>query len=254
MTARGELVTSRKNPLLVQLARLQSSRKLRWEQRLFVGDGTKLLFEAVRWAPERLRAVVLREGTGCPELPEHVRLLEVSAQLMAQVSAMEAPEGAMFLCEMPEEEEAVLQPGTLVLEGIQDPGNVGTVLRTADAFGVPVLLCEGCADAYNPKTVRATMGAIFRTEPRRIGREALIDQSRRANIPLMVTALAPDAEDIRRENLKTAAVVIGSEGRGVSAELLEAAEKKLIIPMTPRCESLNAAVAATVALWQMTEL
>ena len=254
MTARGELVTSRKNPLLVQMVRLQSSRRLRREQRLFVGDGTKLLFEAVRWAPERLRVVVLREGTSCPALPAHVRLLEVSAQLMAQVSAMEAPEGALFLCEMPEEEEPVLRPGTLVLDGIQDPGNVGTILRTADAFGVPVLLSEGCADAYNPKTVRATMGAVFRTRPQRMDHGPLIDQSRSMNIPLMAAALTPDAVDIRREDLKAGAVIIGSEGRGVSAELLEAAEKKIIIPMTPRCESLNAAVAGAVALWQMTEL
>ena len=254
MTARGETITSRQNPLLVQMVRLQGSRKLRRTQGLFVGDGTKLLAEAVRWAPERLRAVVLREGTSCPELPEHVRLVTVSPQLMAQVSAMETPEGALFLCEMPPEREAELTPGTLVLDGIQDPGNLGTILRTADALDVPVLLTGGCADAYNPKTVRATMGAIFRTPPGTMNHETLLRESRKQEIPVIVTALAPDAVDIRRADLRLGAVIVGSEGQGVSKALLEAADQRVIIPMHPRCESLNAAVAAAVALWQMTEL
>ena len=254
MTARAETITSRQNPLLVQMVRLQGSRKLRREQRLFVGDGTKLLKEAVTWAPELLQAVVLRTGTSCVELPEHVRLVEVSPQLMGQVSAMEAPEGALFLCKVPEETKPELSPGTLVLDGIQDPGNLGTILRTADAFDVPVVLSEGCADAYNPKTVRATMGAIFRTPPSVMDHETLLAQSREKGIPLLATALAPEAEDIRRAELKASAVVIGSEGQGVSRELLEAAERKIIIPMAERCESLNAAAAATVVLWQMTVL
>lgn len=221
---------------------------------MFVGDGTKLLEEAVRWAPKRLRAVVLREGIPCPPLPDHVRIAEISPQLMAQISAMETPEGALFLCEMPEPSEPELVPGTLVLDGIQDPGNLGTILRTADAFDVPVLLSEGCADAYNPKTVRATMGAVFRTPPQQISHETLIAQSRQRQIPLLAAALAADAVDIRQADLKQSAVIIGSEGQGVSAGLLEAADQKVIIPMQPRCESLNAAVAATVALWQMTGL
>ena len=254
MTAQAETITSRQNPLLVQMVRLQGSRKLRREQRLFVGDGTKLLREAAAWAPDLLRAVVLRAGTCCPELPEHVRVVEVSPQLMEKISSMEAPEGALFLCGMPPAAVPELMPGTLVLDGIQDPGNLGTILRTADAFDVPVILSNGCADAYNPKTVRATMGAIFRTPPRSMDHETLLTQSGEKRIPLFVTALATGAEDIRRVDLKGAAVVIGSEGQGVSEPLLEAANRKLIIPMAPRCESLNAAVAATVALWQMTKL
>lgn len=249
-----ETITSRQNSLLVQAVRLQSSRKYRQQQQLFAGDGTKLLEEAIRWAPDRLRAVILRQGTVCPELPDHVRLVEVSAQLMAQISAMDAPEGALFLCAMPPEEMPEVQPGTLVLDGIQDPGNVGTILRTADAFQVPVLLTDGCADPYNPKTVRATMGAVFRTPPRRLSRTALVEQCRSRHIPLLATALSDTARDIREEDLRTAVVVIGSEGQGVSAELLAVAQGQLIIPMNPRCESLNAAVAATVALWQMTGL
>lgn len=156
-----EVLTSRQNALLSKAVKLQTSRKFRQAQGLFVGDGTKLLEEAVKWAPDALEAVILREDVKCPELPGHVRGVQVSRQLMEQISQMEAPEGALFLCRMPRMEEDGLVRGCLVLDGIQDPGNVGTILRTADALDIPVYLTEGCCDPYNPKTVRATMGAIF---------------------------------------------------------------------------------------------
>ena len=113
------------------------------------------------------------------------------------------------------------------------------------------MLLDGCADAYNPKTVRATMGAVFRTQPVRMTRAVAVQSCRAAGIPLLATAMSADAVDLRKKNLSGCAVVIGSEGRGVSAELFAAADGKIIIPMNPRCESLNAAAAATIVLWQM---
>lgn len=249
-----ELITSRQNALLVKTVKLQQNRKYRRQEGLFVGDGTKLLLEAVKWAPERLRAVILREDVKCPELPGSVRAVQVSRQLMEQISMMEAPEGALFICAMPEEETGVIHPGTLVLDGIQDPGNVGTILRTADALDVPVLLTDGCCDPYNPKTVRATMGAIFRNPPRQISREALVEACREKDIPLLATALSDGAKDLRSADLKNSAVIIGSEGQGVSKFLLEHSDGQIIIPMHPRCESLNAASAASIVLWEMTTL
>lgn len=250
-----EIITSRQNSLLVKAVKLQTSKKFRQTQGLFVGDGTKLLQEAVKWVPDDLQAVILREDVKCPDLPGHVRAVQVSRQLMEQISQMEAPEGALFICAMPEKAAAPeVRPGCLILDGIQDPGNVGTILRTADALDVPVLLTEGCCDPYNPKTVRATMGAIFRTPPGTITRETLIAQCRERKIPLLATALSPVAKDLRNAPLKEAAVVIGSEGNGVSKALLEASDGQIIIPMHERCESLNAASAASIVLWQMTTL
>ncbi len=249
-----ETITSRQNSLLTRIVRLQNSKKFRREQGLFVGDGTKLLEEAVRWDAQGLRAVVLQEGTTCPALPDHVRVVQVPRGLMESVSQMEAPEGALFVSAMPESRETTVQKGCLVLDGIQDPGNLGTILRTADALDVPVILTEGCCDPYNAKTVRATMGAIFRTTPGYLSRQQLIDQCRGQGIPLLVTALSDRATDIRQQDLRQAAVVIGSEGQGVSKQLLEASQGQLIIPMHPRCESLNASVAAAIVLWQMTGL
>lgn len=249
-----EVITSRQNSLLVKTVKLQTSKKLRQTEGLFVGDGTKLLAEAIRWAPEILETVIVQQGVQCPELPGHVRAVEISRQLMAQVSQMEAPEGALFLCRLPQKAAGQVQRGCLVLDGIQDPGNVGTILRTADAMDVPVILTEGCCDPYNPKTVRATMGAIFRTPPGTISRRELVNQCRERNIPLLATALSPGAQDLRQVSLKEAAVVIGSEGRGVSQELLDASDGQIIIPMHERCESLNAAIASAIVLWQMTGL
>lgn len=249
-----EVITSRQNALLAKAVKLQTSKKFRQAQGLFVGDGTKLLEEALKWASETLEAVILRDDVKCPELPGHVRGVQVSRQLMEQISQMEAPEGALFLCKMPRLEEEGLVSGCLVLDGIQDPGNVGTILRTADALDLPVYLTEGCCDPYNPKTVRATMGAIFRTPPRTISRERLVGEAREKNIPLLATALSDSARDLRSVDLKNAAVIIGSEGRGVCEMLLKESDGQIIIPMHPRCESLNAAIAASIVLWQMTGL
>ena len=98
------------------------------------------------------------------------------------------------------------------------------------------------------------MGAIFRTPPSTVTRQGLVDVCRQQNIPLLVTALSQQAQDIRTRNLREAAVVIGSEGQGVSRMLLEASDGQMIITMHPRCESLNASVAAAIVLWQMTDL
>lgn len=245
-----QFISSRKNPLLQQARRILTSRREREETGLFAGEGTKLLAEAVRYAPEWLHTVFLAEGVE-QETPEHVRRVRLPRELLDSLSTMDAPQGAIFLCRMPEEPEFVPEPGTLLLDGLQDPGNLGTILRTADALGTSVVLLEGCADRFSPKTVRATMGALFRRPSYRMDWKAARDAFHQAGIPIAVTALSPRAEDIREADVSKMAVVIGSEGRGVRPEVLEQADRELIIPMDPHCESLNAAVAATIVLWQM---
>lgn len=244
-----ERITSRQNKLLQHVKKLQSSRSYRYQWGQFVADGTKLLGEAVRWYGG-LETVILQEGVTA-EVPEGVRTVEIPAELMRAVSTMEAPQGALFVCRMPEPKPLKLCGGCLILDGVQDPGNLGTILRTADALEVPVVLSEGCADPYGEKTVRASMGAVFRTQPQQAARAEILTRCREAGIPLAVTALTADSRDIREVSLAEMAVVIGSEGRGVSAAFFAAAENRLIIPMNPRCESLNAAVAATIVMWQM---
>ena len=242
-------ITARKNPLIQQVRRLVSSRKERQQTGLFVADGTKLLLEAVRWWPG-LDTVILSDGVEA-HVPEGVRTVRVPEEIMAYISPMETPQGALFLCRLPEKAAFAPKKGMLLLDGIQDPGNMGTILRTADALEVPVVLLEGCADPYGHKVVRASMGAVFRTPVMQSNWETVRQACQDAQIPVAVTALTDRAEDIRNARLSEMAVVIGSEGRGVRQEILEYADRELIIPMNPRCESLNAAVAATIAMWQM---
>ena len=242
-------ITSRKNPAIQKVRRLFSSRREREETGLFAADGTKLLREAAAFFPG-LEAVFLADGVEA-ELPDSVRRFRLPPEIMEYLSPMETPQGAVFVCRMPEKTAFVPRPGMLLLDGIQDPGNVGTLLRTADALDIPVALLEGCADPYNHKTVRASMGAVFRTPVIRTDWETAEKAFHKAGIPVAVTALSPRAEDIRGADLSAAAVVIGSEGRGVRQEILDAADKELIIPMNPHCESLNAAVAGAIVMWQM---
>ena len=244
-----ERITSRKNPLLQQVRKLLSSRKARVEAGLFAADGTKLLEEAVKYYPG-LDTVILSEGVQV-QLPAGVRCVRVPADVMQSISPMETPQGALFLCRLPEKREFVPKAGMLILDGIQDPGNLGTILRTADALQVPVVLLEGCADPYGHKVVRASMGAVFRTSVVSSTWEEVREKCLAAGIPVAVTALNEQSRDIRKANVASMAVVIGSEGQGVRREILEQAQDALIIPMDSRCESLNAAVAATIVMWQM---
>lgn len=245
-----ERITSRKNPLIQQVRKLQSSRKARYESGLYVSDGTKLLEEAAKWC-DGLDTVLVTETVCLPELPEDVKVYVIPEDVMESVSPMRAPQGALFLCRLPEKKTGEVVPGTLILEGIQDPGNLGTILRTADALNTSVILADGCADPYNWKTVRASMGAAFRTQPSFLTSAQVVSACKEKNIPLAVTALSQVSEDIRSASVGEMAVVIGSEGRGVSDLLMDSSDKKLIIPMNKRCESLNAATAATIVMWQM---
>ena len=242
-------MTSRKNPLLQQVKKLLSSRKAREESGLFVADGTKLLEEAVKYFPG-LDTVILSDGVEAA-VPESVRVIRVPGDVMESISPMQSPQGALFLCRLPEKAPLQMHRGCILLDGIQDPGNLGTMLRTADALEVPVVLLEGCADPYSHKVVRSSMGAVFRTPVVQSTWQQVQNACKASGIPVAVTALSDRAKDLRQADLKQMAVVIGSEGQGVRKEILDAADAELIIPMNPRCESLNAAVAATIVMWQM---
>ena len=242
-------ITSRKNAFIQQVRRLLTSRKERQSAGLFVADGTKLLQEAVRYW-DGLDTVILTEGVEV-QVPDHVRVVTVSQEIMEYISPMETPQGALFLCKLPQQTDFVPKPGMLLLDGIQDPGNIGTILRTADALDIPVALLEGCADPYSHKVVRASMGAVFRTPVVQTTWAEAQTACKAAGIPIGVTALSDRAEDLRSAQLLQMAVVIGSEGQGVRREILESADRELIIPMNPHCESLNAAIAAAIVMWQM---
>lgn len=242
-------ITSRQNPILQQVRKLLSSRSEREKTGRFVADGTKLLAEAVQWW-DGLETVILADDVQV-QVPEQTQIIRVPADVMASISPMQTPQGALFVCRLPAKKAFAPTAGMLLLDGIQDPGNMGTILRTADALNVPVALLEGCVDPYSHKVVRASMGAVFRTAVVQTTWQEAQQACKSKNIPIAVTALSAKSQDIRTACLNQMAVVIGSEGQGVRSEILQQADAQLVIPMNSHCESLNAAIAAAIVMWQM---
>ncbi len=246
-----ELLTSRKNAQIRRLRRLGTDRAFRREQGEYLCDGVKLLGEAlsagaeitdVLWEQGRERNVVPGAAAFC-----------VPAELLRYVSPLENSPGPLFSVRMRPRVPAEKPERVLVLENMQDPGNVGTVLRTAAALGVETVLLTGeCADPYNPKAVRASMGAVFRQPFRETETGELAALLEKWGLPLYGAALRPDARDIRALSLRRCAVAVGNEGRGLTEEMLSLCRETLIIPMAPESESLNAATAAAVIMWEMT--
>lgn len=246
-----EVITSRQNSAIRHVKKLAGDRKYRKSCGEFLCEGPKMLAEAQRWGFQ-IKTILtddetlLRqwEGTAAHVVP-------VDSELLSYASDTQTPQDVIFTCAMPEGVERLPGERLLVLDGVQDPGNVGTIVRTADAFGADgVVLLPGCADVWSPKVVRATMGACFRLPVISCTEETLAEMLKVENIPLYATALREDTEDLREVPLKRAAVVIGSEGHGVSERVLGLCEKTLKIPMRERCESLNAAMAAGIVLWE----
>lgn len=249
-----ETITSRQNPVCAHFRKLASSRAYREETGEMLCDSPKLLGEAVRWGQD-ISAVLCTPGAELPGLDSSkTRVIQVSESVMASVSPMKTPQGVVFSCRSPgHRPPEELGPGRyLVLDGVQDPGNVGTILRTADAFDCDeVFLLPGCADVNSPKTIRAAMGVHFRRPIYQCALEELTALLERGGVPLYAAALGENTADVRELDLSNAAVAIGSEGRGVSRALLERCAGTVKIPMSGRCESLNAAAAAAVVLWEM---
>lgn len=249
-----ENITSRKNPYIVRLRNLTADARYRAETREFVCDGLKMMEEAAA-AGREIRSVLWKEA---PSEAASAPFLKGAAQyccpkeLFDYASPMVNSPGPVFTVAMPEEAPAGELKNAIVLENVQDPGNVGTVIRTAAAFETgAVILCGSCADVYNPKTVRSTMGAIFRQRVIAATREEVRMIADENGLKLFGAVLSDRAKDIRDFELKEAIVAVGSEGKGLSREFIEMCDREIIIPMSPQSESLNAAVAASVIMWEM---
>lgn len=245
-----EHITSRHNPLMGHIRRLAGSAAYRRATGEFLCDSPKLLQEALLWQAEITAVVTI---SPLPRLPEHIRQVQVPEDVMASISPVKTPQGVLFTCRLPQ----LPLPQTLtgrryvLLDGVQDPGNVGTILRTLDAFDADgLLLTGGCADPYGWKAVRSSMGAVFRRPIYSDTPEELAVLLHRSGLPLYGAALREDTVDARQADYTRCTLAIGSEGRGLSREVLDLCDQTIRIPMSDRCESLNAAIAAAVLLWE----
>lgn len=239
-----EIIRSRQNEQIKRFISLGADGKARQAAGEYICAGEKLLREALASGAEIGCVLATEEYPGL-----NCRL--VTPEILKAVSPLKNSPGPVFTVKMRPIPAVEMLRRVIVLENVQDPGNVGTVLRTADAFGMDaVVLCGACADPYNPKTVRASMGAIFRQAVIRTKVEDLAAVL--GGLPLYGAALAEGAQDIRELPKSGLAVAIGNEGQGLTDALLAQCAGKTIIPMRPCAESLNAGVAAAVAMWEMT--
>ncbi len=240
-----EKITSRKNQFIAKLRKLNSDADC-GETLL---DGLKLLNEAlcsgaeitsILWSGEPARSV------DCAEQ------FTADLELVQYASPLKNSPGPVFTVRR----ETVKPPEhprqVIVLENVQDPGNVGTVVRGAAALDVDaVILVGACADPWSARSARASMGAVFRQCIMKVEVQELRALLTGWQLPLYGAALRDGAADIRTLDMRRCAVAIGNEGKGLSQELLAACDKALIIPMTPGSESLNAAMAASITMWEM---
>lgn len=243
-----ELITSRKNPKIQYWKKLAASASFRTEKGEYVCDGHKLLEEALQNRVE-VTAVLTSEELSLI-LPEDTSVYRLPYELMEYVSPMKTPQTTLFTVRLPGRIELGSGERFMVLEGVQDPGNVGTVLRTARAMGMDaVLLLPGCADLYSPKTVRASMGAVF-CQPAFTVDYSELEELKKSGLKLYGTGFGPDSVDVRSADFSRFACCIGSEGQGLSERVLRLCDSVLQIPMQKNCESLNAALAAGIIMWE----
>ena len=246
-----EKLTSRKNEYIRRLRSLASDGEYRAACGEFVCDGLKLLKEALCFNAEVTSVLWKKSAEDFQGLDDAAQYI-ADSELFDYASPMKNSPGPLFTVKIPAQDLSSPIKNAIVLETVQDPGNVGTVVRTANAFGVgTVILVGDCADLYNPKTVRSTMGAIFRQRVLSLGMQELNMLLEKNSLPLYGAALHRDSALLTAIDVKNAAVAVGSEGRGLSDSLLSLCKRTVFIPMRPESESLNAAVAASIIMWEM---
>lgn len=246
-------IESKANARVKHMRKLGVSRSYRYENQSFLCDGVKLLDEAKR-SGTTIRQVFVEETKleelfcGRPWLQE-IPVFTTPDLVLRSMSSLDTPQSVLFECEMKQSAFCCL-PRTILLDRLQDVGNIGTIIRSADAFSLSGVVLDGCADPYNPKTVRAAMGSIFRVPIVEYDCLSAISQCRAEGIPVYAAVLSDRAKPVCDVDLKQAVVIIGNEGAGIREEVAAACEN-IIIPMSGQAESLNAAVAAGILIWQM---
>lgn len=249
-------ITSVHNPQVQALRALQKA-KGRREAGVFLAESVKMVREALALGLCRtlIADAAHREdfaGLIGEAQARACEVLLVTPAVMQAISEQKTPQGVCCTVRIPEEPERLDGRLIVAMDGVQDPGNVGTILRTADAAGFDgALLSEACADLYGAKTLRATMGSVFRVPVRRTGDlPAALEAMKARGYAIVATELG-GADFYTHCPREKAVLVIGSEGSGVSREVRAVATHHLALPMRGGAESLNAAVAAGIMIYEM---
>ena len=250
----------------VKYVRSLEMKKFRKADAVFVAEGYKLVGDLLD-VFECTYLVATAEWLLAHDVWVHklnnrgVEVDEVTEEELKRVSFQETPQQVLAVFKQPVYEVDVNVVAKknlcLVLDDVQNPGNLGTIVRLADWFGIEHIFCsKGCADIYNPKTVRATMGAMFKIKTTVIDSGAsFIETMKAANRRPIACALSDNGMTLGVDDIyKTDIPILGNEGHGVSDETIEACGNTIIIPMSGKTESLNAAAAAAIILWEYSKI
>ena len=271
MSFEWQSIVSKSNPLVVRMSKLKD-KKYRKQESLFRFDGIKLFLEAAKFGAPIEYIFVAESATqrfvpAVDETKIEAKRYIVGDDAFAKLTDESSPEGIITVCGhldniCEDKDYSILSnksidESTIVLESIRDAGNMGTILRSARAFGVGILVISSdCADLYNSKTVRAAMGALFTQKI------VVVDSAteaakaiKKSGARTFATALHKDSNELGSFKLQRGdAILIGNEGHGLSTDAIEACDGSLIIPMEANTESLNASIAASVCMWELYKL
>ena len=247
-----ENITSRNNPVCVHLRKLGKSKSYREEHEQFLCEGKKMLEEALRCGI--VIDIVLTTENLEYSFAENTYVYSTHDIIIDSISPLKTPQSVLFVCHIPQQTECDLYSGThFLLDNIQDPGNVGTIIRSALAFGVKsIILTGGCADIYNPKTLRASMGATFKQHiiSKNINE---MTELKKNGVRLIGTSSDNTSINISKTDFSNSIIILGNEGQGISKQLLSLCDEIVTIPLSPDCESINVAVAASIIMWESYE-
>ena len=263
MTERMEEINSQHNSLLKLVSSL-GHKKYRDETGMFVFEGIRLFEEAVKAGYEITTVIGTHHAYNQPRVQKllnhwqqpQCRMVVVPEALYAKVSDTEQPQGLMGVARQKHTLLQDLDTGKkaliMILDGVQDPGNVGALIRVADAAGCQaVVLTTGCANVYGSKVVRASMGSLFHLPViQSINPVELADWLRLREIALLGTTLTDAQEYVECDFTCSVAIAFGNEGAGMSEQLLQYTKKRLYIPIYGQAESLNVATAAAVIFYE----
>ena len=254
-----QIITSKDNEIIKNVRKLKE-KKYRDQNNEYIVEGVKMIKEAILEEAKIKLIVVCEDNAHSGAIDKKIlyeiakyECIYVSKKVFDLISDVQTPQGMLAVIEKENSEDKIdfAEDVIVVLDGIQDPGNLGTILRTIDSVGLKqVIVSKETADSYNPKVVRSTMGAIFRVKV--IESNNLIDtlkNMKKHKYKIMATSLETD-HSIYDVDYNKKVIVIGNEANGVSQDILEYADEKIKIPMLGKTESLNASVATAVILYE----
>lgn len=241
------LITSLDNDRIKNYVKLQD-RKYRKKSKMFIVEGMHLVLEAYKKGI--IEELILEKDT---VLPINLPTIYVTNEIINKISTLDTPSNVMALCRM-NEDEVKLGDRVLLLDGVQDPGNLGTIIRSAAAFSVDtIVLSPTTVDLYNPKVVRSTQGMMFHIDIVTRDLKEVIQELKNREIPIYGTKVeyGEDVRTLPQKDRVKYALIMGNEGNGVEDDVLDLCDKYLYIDMDPEVESLNVGVACGILLYEL---